>query len=766
MKKLLALLLALCMIVGLAACGQQAAAPAASADNLVGVAMPTKDLQRWNQDGENMKNRLEKAGYSVDLQFGANDIPTQVSQIENMIANGCKVLVIASIDGDSLGTVLAQAKEKGIPVIAYDRLIMNSDAVSYYATFDNWLVGTKQGEFIEAELGLKEGKGPFNIEFITGDPGDNNINFFFDGAMSILQPYLDNGQLVCPSGQTEKAVVATPNWATDAAQARFETILSSNYADGTQLDAVLASNDSTACGVENALAASYTGKWPVITGQDCDIAIMKNLVEGRQGMSVFKDTRTLAAKVVEMVDALMKGSEPPVNDTKTYDNGTGVIPSFLCEPVACTADNYVQLLIDSGYYTFDQLGITPPEGGAAAAPAAASPLDAAGDVTLTMWCIATESDANRPGYEKAIAEFEAAHPNVKIEWEAFENQSYKTKIKAAMNDPDTLPDIFFTWSGAFLGDFAEAGTVYCLDDAYKPFASALPEVMLSNSTYGGHHYAVPLTYNIVAMFANMDLLKEAGWDTVPQTYEDLTACCDALVAKGIIPFGCAGKETWCVTEYLEPIIEKTIGYEALNKIFAGQGTWNDPAIATAVDTFQDMINKGYFDPAGIALGNDEVKANFIAGKTAFYQNGSWNCGEVNDQVANAQVALFPVMDASKATYGQVIGGPSDSLAVSATSKNPEVAAAAAFELGKGICHYCYLAGAGLPAWTPDYDTSAVKPLVAAVADIVAKADGMVLFGDTAMSADPANTYLDYVSQVYGCAIDGKGFVEGLTADLG
>ncbi|MBR0354409.1 MAG: sugar-binding protein, partial [Oscillospiraceae bacterium] len=356
MKKILALLLALCMIFALAACGQ-AAAPAASGGDLVGVAMPTKDLQRWNQDGENMKAMLEKAGYQVDLQYGANDIATQVSQIENMIANGAKVLVIASIDGDSLGTVLAQAKEKNIPVIAYDRLIMNSDAVSYYATFDNWLVGTKQGEFIEAQLGLKDGKGPFNIEFITGDPGDNNINFFFDGAMSILQPYLDNGQLVCPSGQVEKAVVATANWATDAAQARFENILSSYYAD-KQLDAVLASNDSTACGVENALESSYSGSvYPVITGQDCDIAIMKNLIEGKQGMSVFKDTRTLAAKVVEMVDALMKGQEPPINDTETYDNGTGVIPSFLCEPVACTVENYKELLIDSGYYTFEQLGI-------------------------------------------------------------------------------------------------------------------------------------------------------------------------------------------------------------------------------------------------------------------------------------------------------------------------------------------------------------------------------------------------------------------------
>jgi len=389
--------------------------------------------------------------------------------------------------------------------------------------------------------------------------------------------------------------------------------------------------------------------------------------------------------------------------------------------------------------------------------------------TITMWCIATESDANRPAYEKAIAEIEEAY-NVKIEWEAFENQSYKTKIKAAMSDTSTLPDIFFTWAGAFCGDFAKQGAVYCLEDAYKEYADALPAVMLQNASYdvdgnGAKPYAVPLTMNIVTLFANMDLLKQAGWDEVPATYDELIACCDDLVAAGIIPFGCSGSETWCVTEYLEPIIEKTIGYEKLNKIFAGEESWNDADIATAVDNFQYMITKGYFDPDGLSLGNDQVKANFIAGKYAFYQNGSWNCGEVNDAEGNFQVALFPVMNPEKATYGQVIGGPSDSLAVSATTADPEFTAKIAFALGKAICHYGYLAGSGLPAWTPDYDTSEVKPLVAAVADIVANSEGMVLFGDTAMSADPANIYLDYVSKVYSSAIDGAGFVEGLTSQL-
>lgn len=318
---------------------------------LVGVAMPTKDLQRWNQDGSNMEAQLIEAGYQVDLQYASNDIATQVSQIENMISNGCELLVIASIDGDSLGTVLAQAKDAGIPVIAYDRLLMNSDAVTYYATFDNYMVGTKQGEYIRDALDLDNAAGPFNIEIFTGDPGDNNARFFYGGAMDVLNPYIDAGKLVVQSGSVDFEKVATANWSTETAQSRMDAILASYYADGTVLDAVLCSNDSTALGVTNSLSAAYTGEWPIVTGQDCDVANVKNMIDGKQSMSIFKDTRTLATQVVQMVDAIMQGGEAPVNDTESYDNGTGVIPSYLCEPVFADADNYKELLIDSGYYT-------------------------------------------------------------------------------------------------------------------------------------------------------------------------------------------------------------------------------------------------------------------------------------------------------------------------------------------------------------------------------------------------------------------------------
>ncbi|MCL2153576.1 MAG: sugar-binding protein [Oscillospiraceae bacterium] len=326
----------------------------------VGISMPTKSLQRWNQDGENMQKAFVAAGFEVDLQYGGeNEVPVQISQIENMISGGCNVLVIAAIEGDSLTEVLARAKEKDIAVIAYDRLIMGTDAVSYYATFDNWQVGVFQGEYIKDQLNLDSAAGPFNIEFFTGDPGDNNINFFFDGAMSVLQPYLDSGKLVCPSGQTEKLTVATISWSAENAQTRMENIISSNNygPNGTPLHAVMCSNDSTAQGASNALVnAGYTAEnFPIVTGQDCDIVSMKNMLQGFQSMSVFKDTRTLANQVVAMVTAILSGSQPPINDTTTYDNGTGVIPSFLCEPVVGTLQNYKELLIDSGYYTQDQL---------------------------------------------------------------------------------------------------------------------------------------------------------------------------------------------------------------------------------------------------------------------------------------------------------------------------------------------------------------------------------------------------------------------------
>lgn len=350
MKKILSALVALVMVLSLASI--------ASAEGKIGVAMPTQSLQRWNQDGSNMKAQLEEAGYEVNLQYANNDVALQVSQLENMILDEVEVLVVASIDGSALGTVLADAKAAGIPVIAYDRLIMETDAVDYYATFDNYKVGTLQGTYLEEALDLANLEGTVNIEFVAGAPDDNNARFFYQGAVDVIAPYIEAGKVIVPSGQTDFETVATQAWDSANSQARMDNLIAAHYSDGeTKLDAVLCSNDSTALGVTNALIGAGFDKesFPLITGQDCDIPNVKNIIEGYQSMSVFKDTRTLAEKVVGMVDAIMQGTEPEVNDTTTYDNFVAedvenFIPTYLCDPVFADINNYEALLIDSGYY--------------------------------------------------------------------------------------------------------------------------------------------------------------------------------------------------------------------------------------------------------------------------------------------------------------------------------------------------------------------------------------------------------------------------------
>ncbi len=372
MKKVIALILVAVLSVGLlAACGtstdtsSSASSSAASTDSakatdtatggqLIGVAMPTQSLQRWNQDGANMKKELEGKGYKVDLQYANNDVNTQIQQIENMIVKGSKVVVIAAIDGSALSDVLKKAADSGVKVIAYDRLIMKTPNVDYYATFDNFKVGVIQGQYIETKLGLKDGKGPFNIELFGGSPDDNNANYFFDGAYSILKPYIDSGKLVVTSGQKDFAKIAIQGWDSAKAQARMDNLITANYAGGKKLDAVLSPNDSLAIGIvaslKNAGFGSSDKPYPIITGQDCDKPNVMAMINGQQSMSIFKDTRTLATKVVEMVDSVLQGKEASVNNTKDYNNGTKVVPSFLCDPVYADKDNYKQILVDSGYY--------------------------------------------------------------------------------------------------------------------------------------------------------------------------------------------------------------------------------------------------------------------------------------------------------------------------------------------------------------------------------------------------------------------------------
>lgn len=335
---------------------KEAEAPKENVDTkgkIIGVAMPTKSSQRWIQDGDNIKAQLEAKGYVVDLQYAEDSVDAQVSQIQNMITKGAEVLVIASIDGEALTDVLKTAADNNVKVIAYDRLIRNSEHVTYYSTFDNFKVGVLEGTYIETALDLKNAAGPFNIELFGGSPDDNNAYFFYDGAMSILKPYIDSGKLVVQSGQTGMDKVATLRWDAATAQQRMENILSANYTD-KKLDAILSPYDGISIGVLAAVKSVGYGsgelKLPIITGQDAEVASVKSIIANEQAQTVFKDTRVLAEKTVIMVDAVLTGKEAEVNDTKTYDNGMKVVPSYLCDPVSVDKENVTKVLIDSGYY--------------------------------------------------------------------------------------------------------------------------------------------------------------------------------------------------------------------------------------------------------------------------------------------------------------------------------------------------------------------------------------------------------------------------------
>lgn len=381
MKKLLVILVAVALVFSFAACSNdpepsdemvketEAKAEATEAKEevkeetmveekgTVGISMPTQSSERWISDGNNMKDILEAKGYKVDLQYAEDDIQAQKSQIENMITKGATVLVIAAIDASTLSATLDQAGEDGVKIIAYDRLLVNTAAVSYYATFDNFLVGVQQAESLVE--GIKaNGEGPYNVELFAGSPDDTNSFYFFGGAMSVLQPMIDSGEISVLSGQVTQQEVGTLRWDGAVAQQRMDGILAANYSEGAPLHGVLSPYDGISIGILSSLKSFgfIPGEnLPVVSGQDAEVASVKSMIAGEQYSTIFKDTRTLAQVAAGMVDAVLAGNEPEINDTSTYDNGVIVVPSFLCSPLTVTVANYEELLLDSGYINADDL---------------------------------------------------------------------------------------------------------------------------------------------------------------------------------------------------------------------------------------------------------------------------------------------------------------------------------------------------------------------------------------------------------------------------
>ncbi|MBE6482965.1 MAG: sugar ABC transporter substrate-binding protein [Actinomyces ruminicola] len=360
----------------LAACGGSGAAGGAGSDTAgkdpselkIGVAMPTKSSERWIKDGSNIKAQLEKLGYNVDLQFAEDDIPTQANQIDNMITQGVNLLIIAPIDGTALSGQLDSAGEAGITVISYDRLIRDNENVSYYTSFDNYDVGTQMGTSLLIGMGVLDADGndaglspdePYNIELFGGSPDDNNSPFFFNGAMDVIQPYIDSGVINVKSGQTEFGTVATMRWDAATAQSRMDNLITSTYSDGGRVDGVLSPLDSMSIGILGALKGAGYGTdaqpYPTVTGQDAEVAGIKSIMAGEQYSTIFKDTRDLADAAVQMAVAVLGGEEPEVNDTETYDNGVKVVPSYLLKSEIITKDNVQSSLIDTGYLSEDEI---------------------------------------------------------------------------------------------------------------------------------------------------------------------------------------------------------------------------------------------------------------------------------------------------------------------------------------------------------------------------------------------------------------------------
>ncbi|SFJ82781.1 multiple monosaccharide ABC transporter substrate-binding protein [Cellulomonas sp. KH9] len=366
------------LALSLAACGgggagstdstEGAGGGAEKGDITIGVAMPTETSERWIADGNAVKEGLEKLGYKVDLQYAGDDIPTQTQQIDQMITSGADVLIIASIDGTALTSQLENAAAQNIPVIAYDRLIRDSDNVDFYVTFDNFAVGVAQGTALLRGMGILDETGvevadvtgPFNIELFAGSPDDNNAGFFFEGAMSVLDPYITDGTLVVKSGQTDFDTVATLRWSQEAAQKRMEDLLTSTYSDGSTLAGVLSPFDGISRGIITALQGVGQGPTieaglPIVTGQDAEVASVKLIADGVQSSTIFKDTRKLAEQSIKVTEAFINGDEPEANDTETYDNGKKVVPSYLLDVDTVFTDDITPLLVDSGYWTADEV---------------------------------------------------------------------------------------------------------------------------------------------------------------------------------------------------------------------------------------------------------------------------------------------------------------------------------------------------------------------------------------------------------------------------
>ena len=391
------------------------------------------------------------------------------------------------------------------------------------------------------------------------------------------------------------------------------------------------------------------------------------------------------------------------------------------------------------------------------------------DVTLTVWSIATESDAFHPAYLKAIEDFEADHPGVTIDLETFENESYKTKIKSAVA-ANELPDVFFTWGGGFSTSFVESGKVLPLDDYYPDYQDGIPKAALGNATYDGIIYGSAISTPVSCLFYNKTMFEKEGLE-VPETWDEFQNVCQTFIDDGITPLGVSVKDTWVLAMTHDALTLKSAGAEkTAAAVTRTEGvSYNDPDFLASATKIKELVDMGAFSSDATGLSNDEASQQFYTGEVPMYITGSWMAGSIQTDTQNPDdfdVAPIPVINSDNAALTDFMGGASDTLMASASSQYPDLAAEAVFELTRGISHYSYLDGAGIPAWTVDYDASEVNAMTQKIADYTTNATSFTLWFDTLMSSEDAGEYLALLQQLYIGDLTPEEFVEAMAEQLG
>lgn len=365
MKRLFALTLVMMMVLSFACVGS--AEELRGEGKTIGICLTSQALARTVLDSIYLTEDLEAMGYSVDIVYSEQDAAVQATQFETFVSRGVDGIIISPSDGTALSNAVEVAAENDVPVMVYDALIMNSEYVKYYATDDLYAVGATQGGYIVEALGLADGNGPFNLEIFSGSMTDNNATYFFDGAMDQLNPYIENGQLVVRSGQVDRNSTGTEKWSATVAQTRADALLSTYYSDGEHLDAVLTQNDDLATGVIAACKSAGYGTesnpLPITTGQDCNVSAIISIINGEQTSTVFKNIKELAEAASIGIDNLVHGEEPNWDPEMVgiYNNNVVDVETYQVRPLLLTKDNWYELIVESGFYTADDLGFTQEE---------------------------------------------------------------------------------------------------------------------------------------------------------------------------------------------------------------------------------------------------------------------------------------------------------------------------------------------------------------------------------------------------------------------